>query len=86
MRVEGARVGRRKRVSGFPAGHFQAVGRAGEFHTLIADDGTFLRVTPRPPNRLAEPGRICMAVRRRPTLSKSRDLVAIRCVPPIPLR
>ena len=45
-----------------PQAIFNPYGAPGNFIPCIVREGTFLMVTPRPPKRLPEPGRICMVV------------------------
>src|SRR3954447_7794229 len=45
-----------------PQAIFNPYGAPGNFMPSAVRDGTFLTVTPRPPNRFADPGRICMVV------------------------
>ena len=71
MRVAGIALVAIDALGIFAARHLEAVGRAGELHPLHwSAPGTFLSITERPPNRLAEPGRICSAV--TPPLASAR--------------
>src|SRR5205085_12557523 len=63
MRVCGAVLREPYTRFGFsPHAILRPYGAPGNFIPSAVRDGTFFTVTPRPPNRLAEPGRICIVV------------------------